>query len=371
MVFLKNAVSTLDLKLWCCICVGFIIFSCANKEDKILPTERALTESVYASATIQPDSLYQVYAIVSGLIDANLVEEGDLVSKDDHLFQIINNTPRLNTQNAKLALNLAQDNYKGNATVLSSIESEISAAKLKFKNDSINYFRQKRLWDQNIGSKAQYDTQKLNYELASNQLEVLQNKLDRTKNELKTAVQQAQNYYQTTAITTKDFTVNSKINGKVYAIFKEPGEVVSSMEPLATIGSEKHFVIELLVDEVDIVKIKKSQEVLINLDAYKDVVFKAKVSKIYPKKDERNQTFLVEALFNKPPEILYPGLSGEANIVISNKANVLTIPIAYLTSDNKVKTDDGLVSVKTGLQNMDYVEILSGITKETYIYKPE
>ena len=107
------------------------------------------------------------------------------------------------------------------------------------------------------------------------------------------------------------------------------------------------------------------------MDAYKDVVFKAKVSKIYPKKDERNQTFLVEALFNKPPEILYPGLSGEANIVISKKANVLTIPIAYLTSDNKVKTDDGLVFVKTGLQNMDYVEILSGISKETYIYKPE
>ena len=371
MIFLKIAAHRLVLNLWWCLSVGLILFSCSKNEDKLLPTERSLTESVYASATVQPDSLYEVYAIVSGLIDANLVEEGDLVVKGQSLFQIINNTPKLNTQNAQFALNLAQENYKGNATVLSSIESEIGAAKLKFKNDSVNYFRQKRLWDQNIGSKAQYDTQKLNYELASNQLEVLQNKLNRTKNELQTVVKQAQNNYQTAAITTKDFTVNSKINGKVYAIFKEPGEMVTSMEPLATIGSENHFIIEMLVDEVDIVKIEKSQKVLINLDAYKDMIFKAEISKIYPKKDERNQTFLVEALFVNPPEKLYPGLSGEANVVLSEKDDVLTIPKAYLTSDNKVKTDDGLVSVKTGLQNMEYVEILSGISKDTYIYKPE
>ena len=359
------------MKIWYYFSLVLFVLSCSKKEEKILPTERKLTESVYSSVTIQPDSLYQVYAIVSGLIDAKLVEEGDLVTKNQHLFQIINNAPKLNSQNALFALNLAKNNYKGSATVLSSIESEIEAAKLKYRNDSINYFRQKRLWDQNIGSKVQYDSQKLNYELASNQLKVLQNKLDRTKNELQTALKQAQNNYQSAAITTKDFTVDSKIKGKVYAIYKEPGEIVSIMEPLATIGSENHFVIELLVDEVDIVKIEKSQEVLIHLDAYAGIVFEAKIAKIYPKKDERNQTFLVEAHFINPPDILYPGLSGEANIVISKKANVLTIPIAYLTSDNKVKTDDGLVYVKTGLQNMDYVEILSGITKETYIYKPE
>lgn len=359
------------MKICCYLSLVFLMLSCTNKQDKVLPVERSLSESVYSSVTIQPDSLYQVYAIVSGIIDNNLVEEGDLVTVDQNLFQIINNTPKLNTQNAQFALNLAQENYKGNATLLSSIESEIEAAELKFKNDSINYFRQKRLWDQNIGSKAQYDTQKLNYELASNQLNVLQNKLNRTKNELQTVLKQAQNNYQSAAITTKDFTVKSKINGKVYSVNKEPGEIVTSMEPLATIGSANRFIIELLVDEVDIVNVKKSQKVLINLDAYKDTIFEAKISKIYPKKDERNQTFLVEAVFVKQPKVLYPGLSGEANIIIAQKENVLTIPKTYLIEDNKVKTDDGIVTVSTGLQNMDDIEIISGITKDTYIYKPD
>ena len=359
------------MKLFRYLMLFFIIYSCFNNENKILPTERPLTESVYSSVTIQPDSLYQAYAIVAGILDNNLVEEGDVVSKNQTLIQIINSTPKLKSQNAKFTLNLAKENYNGNAAVLNSILEEITAAKLKYQNDSINYFRQKNLWEQKIGSKVEFDTRKLNYELASNSLNLLQSKYHRTKNELYTAVQQAQNNYQTALINTKDFMVKSKINGKVYALYKESGEIVTTMEPLASIGSATHFVIDMLVDEVDIVSISKNQDVIIHLDAYNSKVFKGKVSKIYPKKDERNQTFKVEAVFENPPNILYPGLSGEANIIIKKKDTVLTIPKAYLIEDDKVKTDDGLTLITTGLQNMEYIEVLSGITKDTFIYKPE
>jgi len=135
------------MKILQVLLIVLVFSACTNDENKILPTERSITESVYSSVTIQPDSLYQVYAIVSGLLDANLVEEGDLVSKDDHLFQIINNTPKINILNAKLALNLAQENYNGRAAILSGIVDEIEAVKLTNKNDSVNYCRQKNLWD--------------------------------------------------------------------------------------------------------------------------------------------------------------------------------------------------------------------------------
>ncbi|PLB20358.1 efflux RND transporter periplasmic adaptor subunit [Mariniflexile rhizosphaerae] len=350
--------------------VLFIITSCSKKKDRILPTQKPLTESVYSSVTIQPDSSYQAYAIVSGILDANLVEEGDVVLKDQAIIQIINNTPKLNAQSAKLALELAKENYKGKAAVLSGILDQIHAANLKFKNDSINYFRQKNLWEQKIGSKLEYDTKKLNYELSKNNLQTLQNNYERTKNELQTAVKQSENKYQTALISTKDFTVKSKIDGKVYALYKEPGEIVNTMEPLAAIGSASNFIIEMLADEVDIVNIKLNQDVLIHLDAYNSTVFKGKVSKIYPTKEERNQTFKVEAEFDKQPEVLYPGLSGEANIIIATKEHVLTIPKDYLIEGDKVETDKGIIKVKTGLQNMEYIEITGGITENTYIYKP-
>ena len=348
-----------------------LTFSCSKKEDKILPKKQDLTESVYTSVIIQPDSLYQVYAAVAGILENNLVEEGDVVSKGDPLIQIINNTPKLNTQNAKLSLQLAKENYNGSAAVLKGIQDEITAAFLKYKNDSVNYFRQKNLWNQNIGSKVEFDTKQLNYQLSSNNLQLLESKYNRTKNELYTAVMQAENNYKTSLIATKDFTVTSTINGKVYALYKNPGEVITTMEPLASVGSATDFILELLVDEVDIVKIAKGQNVIITLDAYNGEVFKGKISKILPKKDERNQTFTVEALFDTPPKTLYPGLSGEANIVIAKKDSVLIIPKNYLIDDTKVKTDEGLVSIITGLQNMEFVEVLAGIDSETYIYKPK
>lgn len=347
----------------------YMVASCSEKQDKRLPESKNIVESVYSSVTIQPDSLYEVYAIVSGILDKNLKTEGDLISINEPLIKIINNAPILNTQNARLALELAENNYSGSAAILEGIQNEINTAILKYKNDSINFLRQQNLWNQQIGSKTDYDTKKLNYQLSFNNLNLLQNKYNNTKNELKTALQQARNNYQTSLINTKDFTISSKIDGKVYALYKEPGEIVTIQEPLASIGSATNFIIELLVDEVDIVRITENQEVIITLDAYNEAVFSGKIAKIYPKKDERNQTFKVEAVFDDSPKVLYPGLSGEANIIIAKKVEVLTIPKEYLMEDNKVITDHGIITISTGLQNMEFIEVLSGITKNTYIYK--
>lgn len=348
--------------------IVFFVFSCSKNDNGIKPEFKDLTESVYASVIIQPDSLYQAYAIVSGILESNIVEEGDLVKKGQSLIQITNNTPKLNTENAKLTLDLAKENYNGSAAILAGIEDEIAAANLKYKNDSVNYFRQKALWQQQIGSKAEYDTKELNYKLSLNSLNLLNSRYDRTKNELATTLKQAENNYRSSQINTKDFTVVSKIEGKVYALYKNPGELVNTMEPIASIGSDNTFIIEMLVDEVDIVRISKNQKVLVNLDAYADKIFTARVSKILPEKDERNQTFTVEALFEESPEVLYPGLSGEANIIIAAKEKVLTIPKHYLTEDNMVKSNKGLIPIEIGIQNLDYVEVISGIDGNTIIY---
>ena len=348
-----------------------LVLSCNTKNEAILPQKVDITESVYSSVTVQPDSLYQAYATVGGLLDKNLVDEGDAVTKGQPIVQVINNTPQLNTQNAKLSLQLARQNYRGNAAVLKGIEDEIEAAMLQFRNDSINYFRQKNLWEQNIGAKATYDAKKLNYELSQKNLQQLKSRYNRTKNELRTAVEQAENSYQASLINTGDFTIESKINGKVYALYKNPGEIVNTMEPVATVGSSDAFVIEMLVDEVDIVKVSEGHKVLITLDAYKNKVLTGKVSKIYPKKDERNQTFMVEAVFDDAPEVLYPGLSGEANIVIAQKENVLTIPKSYLIEDNKVRTENGITEITVGIESIDKVEVVAGIDENTKIYKPE
>ena len=49
----------------------------------------------------------------------------------------------------------------------------------------------------------------------------------------------------------------------------------------------------------------------------------------------------------------------------------MTIPLEYLTEDGKVITDDGEIEVKTGMRNLERVEIVSSkIDSSTKIIKP-
>jgi len=52
---------------------------------------------------------------------------------------------------------LAKNNLAGKQSKLKEISRQIEVAKLKLTNDSLNYQRQKNLWDNNIGSKSQFD----------------------------------------------------------------------------------------------------------------------------------------------------------------------------------------------------------------------
>lgn len=348
-----------------------LLISCNGKGEKIKPKITSITESVYSSVTIQPDSLYQAFAVVNGIVDENLVEEGEPVQKGDPVVQIINSNPKLNEENAKAALELARQNLSGEGAVLAGLQDEIEAARLKYRDDSINFHRQKKLWSQQIGSKSNYESRKLAYEMSSTNLEQLRNRYARTRSELQTQLRQAENNYRVSRTNATDFTVRSKINGKVYALLKNPGEIVTINQPLASIGSADDFVVEMLVDEVDIVRLKPGQPVLLTLDAYGLRIFKAKLSKIFPEKDERNQTFLVEAIFEEQPRVLYPGLSGEANIIVSQKDSALVIPKNFLVAGNKVKTKNGFVNIRTGLESIDSVEVVSGLTPEMEIYKPD
>jgi len=88
--------------------------------------------------------------------------------------------------------------------------------------------------------------------------------------------------------------------------------------------------------------------------------------------NERSRTFKIEAHFVRPPEKLYPNLTAEANIIIQIKKNAITIPKAYLIQGKYVLVNkDEKREVKTGLSDYQKVEILSGLTAEETIYKPQ
>ncbi|NNF02035.1 MAG: HlyD family efflux transporter periplasmic adaptor subunit [Bacteroidia bacterium] len=346
------------------------LFSCTSNDEKITPTIGNMSESVYASVTILPQDLYDVYTAAPGIIDQILVEEGDSVKLGQVLATVTTNDPKLNIENAELNLELAKQNYKGRATILSSIEKEIQTSKDQYSLDSSNYFRQKKLWQQNVGSEFELKNKKLKYEVSANNLEILKKKLRQTSFELENIYKQAQNSLKKAQSNLNDHIISSRIDGKIYSILKHEGEVIALQEPLAKIGKSNSFIIEMQVDEIDIPKVSIGQVAIISLDAYENKVFEAAITKVLPLKNERTQTFQVEGKFTEVPPVLYAGLSGEANIILSEKKNTMSIPIRFLIDGNKVKTEKGIVNVETGMRNLENVEIISGIDSLTTIIKP-
>ena len=347
-----------------------LLWSCGAEEKHINPQRQDIVESVYASATVQPEHMYRAFASVTGILEANLVEVGQLVNTGTELLKVTNPAPERNAQNARLQMELAENNYSGENSLLNDLAAQLRTAKLTFTDDSLNFKRQEKLWLQKIGSQSVFEARKLAYERSKNQLERLSGEYRRAEIELRTKLEQARNTYAASMATSDEFTVKSTLNGKVYALFKEPGEVVMPNEPLAMIGSPNVFLLELLVDEVDVVRIARNQEVLISLDAYGDEIFEAKVTKIYPQKDQRSQTFRLEARFKNAPQTLYPGLSGEANIVIDKRSQALTIPRSYLIGEDSVRTSTGMQKVSTGLFTLDRIEITAGLNESDQLLNP-
>ena len=353
----------------------FSITACQEEKETIKPRFQPLTESVYASVTIQPKALYKVYSNTNGVIKEILVAENQLVQKGEKIAQIRNNLPKINLEKAQLNTQLATQNYNQKAILLQGIEDEIQYAQLQVKSDSINYFRQKKIWEQNIGSAAEFDKRKLAFEFSKSKLVSLKNAYQSAQteinNQLNTQIQLAKSNLSASKISKQDFEIQSNIKGKVYEVFKNAGESITVQEPLATIGNADDFVIEMEIDEVDIARLQVGQKILLNLDAYGQENYEAYISKIFPQKKLRTQTFKVEGIFKNQPTKLYSGLSGEANIIIDQKEKVLTIPLDYLIGNDQVNTAEGILTIKTGVRNMSTIEIIAGIDTSTVILKPE
>jgi RND family efflux transporter MFP subunit len=358
--------------LLCLSIATIFLLACSQDGNEAKVERRDLVVSVYGAVTIEAQQQYQAFATVTGIVSGIFVEEGDTVDEGQLILTIENTNPSLNAENAALALQLARENYSGSSSALKNLDLQIQLARQKVQEDSINYVRQQNLWDQNIGSKLEFENRKFAYQSSCNNLNLLQVQKQQLENELSTALQQAENNYQISLQTEKDFELRSRIKGRVYALNKEIGELVNLQESLAVIGAADDFVLELEVDQKDIADIRLGQEVIIELDAYEDRIFNASVRKIYPLMDGRSQTFRVEATFNELPPRLFPGLTGEGNIVVAKKEQVLTIPIEYLTANDEVmNAESEMVKVEVGSRNMEYAEIISGLEEGQTIKKEQ
>lgn len=347
----------------------FLLLACNRNQEVITPKTETITESVYASGIVKSKHQYQVSATINGLLEEVFVTEGQMVTMGQPLFKIKNTTVQLNTENAKLAAAFASPN--NNVDKLNELKINAEVAKSKMLNDSVMWQRQKNLWQQNIGSKAELELKELNYKNSFSTYKTILLRYDDLKKQIDFNAQQANKNVAISQSLTNDYIIKSETTGKVFSLLKEKGELITPQTVLAVIGSADAFYIELQVDEYDIAKMKMGQKVILSLDSYKGKTFEATISKIIPIMNERSRSFTVEANFISQPETLFPNLNVEANILLQTKNRALTIPRNYLVKDSFVLLEnEQLQKVVIGLKDYQKAEILSGIDANTKIVKP-
>lgn len=351
--------------------VGFVLLfiACGKKEETILPTEGPITESIYASGILKSQDQYQAFVTVNGIIEHILVKEGDVVRVGQPILQLSNETQKMSTENAQIAANFADK--AANQGKLNEAQNVIETSFQKFKLDSSIYARQKNLWAQQVGTRIDLEQKEMAFQNSkTNYLSSIQRYRD-LKRQISFSADQSKKSVEISSRLQQDFTLRSKMNGVVFSISKNKGELVSPQMPIAVIGNPEAFVLEMQVDENDILQLSLGQRIIVRLDSYKNEVFEAAVTKIYPYMNERSKTFLVEAKFSKAPKKLFPFMNFEANIILQTKEKALLVPRNYLIGDSLITLKGGEKrKVKIGLKDFQQAEIIQGLTKTDELVKP-
>ncbi len=183
----------------------------------------------------------------------------------------------------------------------------------------------------------------------------------------------------------ENYTVTAPVTGTVVDKSKKAGETVSNAnggQSLCTIYDLTYLEMTLDIDELDISKVAVGQSVTITTDAVESKSYEGVVTKVsvvgttsmgitsYPATVRIDET-----------DGLLPGMNVDAEIVLSEAADVLTIPAAALSRGDRVlvaadspsaanamegDAPEGYVyvQVETGDSDDSYVEIKSGLTED-------
>lgn len=218
------------------------------------------------------------------------------------------------------------------------------------------YERQKRLWDQNIGSEIQYLQAKSTYEAQSEAVNQLKQQIAKT-------------------------TVKAPFTGTIDDVITEQGSVVAAGQTqLMRIVSLKDMYIETDIPERYITDVTRGKQVKVEFP----VLGKSIDTEIRQAGDfinPANRTFKVEVAIPNNEKNIKPNLTAKLKINDYTNENAILIPQSIISENaegeqyvyvvnEKNANDEGVaerVIIKTGKTQGDVIEVLEGIDNDVEI----
>lgn len=190
---------------------------------------------------------------------------------------------------------------------LESIDKQIAEIKTSLDLANDLYNRQKRLWDQNIGSEVQFLQAKNNKERLEKSLETLA-------------------FQQTKA------NVYAPISGVVNMIFAEQGEMAGPGAPIIEILDTRKIKVVAAVPETYLKAIKKGANVKVKFPAL-DLEKEAKISMISNTINPANRTFKIEVNMVNNNGLLKPNLLAIMMVSDFSQNDVVTVPVEVVQQE--------------------------------------
>lgn len=174
-------------------------------------------------------------------------------------------------------------------------------------------------------------------------------------------------------------TLRAPFDGVVASITHPYTGVNTSLtESQIEIVNPKTIIFEVSADQGEVNQISKGQKVIVILDSFSEEEYEGEVGFIglTPKAGEAGAVYEVKVSFldaNLDANKLRVGMTGDAKFVLSQKADVLFVPSAFVNTDakgdymNMGKTNNK-VYVEVGLEGEERTEIKSGVKEGDVIY---
>ncbi|MBK8087355.1 MAG: efflux RND transporter periplasmic adaptor subunit [Chitinophagaceae bacterium] len=313
-------------------------------------TKRTIIETVSASGKVYPEDERKVSSDVSGEVVEMYVEEGDSVRKGQILARVFADVLTSARDRASSVVNQQQAQVGNTEASIASFEARLNQAKQ-------NYDRQKKLLNDKVISKSEFETAESQYLTAQADL----NAARQTVKSTKAGVQSAQASLTEANKNLSRTTVIAPMNGIVSLLAVKKGERVAGNS--FSLGTEIMRVadmskIEVRVDvgENDIPKVKIGDSAIIEVDAYNDRKFKGVVTqisssstsaqqqvtttsdvtnyKVYIRIDPASYADLIDPAKGKNLPFR-PGMSASADIMTTKHENIVAVPILAVTTRDK------------------------------------
>ncbi|MDQ1252034.1 MAG: HlyD family efflux transporter periplasmic adaptor subunit [Euryarchaeota archaeon] len=266
--------------------------------------------------------------------------------------------PLRDVENAQLGYTSAQTEYESTGNNIKSQKESIQSqeniienrkASIKSEKDDI-----KTITDSIAEQKKQAEIQ---IQQAQERLDVLTKSVESEKQiaglALKTAEAnkvRAQSSLNTAQQRLGWTTVIAPMSGRIVQCQVEEGEIITSGRtafsqgpPIMTIADLSQMIVKTQVHEYDISKVKIGQKAEIEVDSYKDDVFNGVVKEISPSAQflDNIVKFEVTVMVVNSPKPLLPGMTASVDIIVSERDNVLQLPLeaVNLKETTKIKTD--------------------------------